>query len=111
MMSHLCVCVCTLIDFMCVCITQLLRSDIHCLFECYDRILSGCARRWDVYMYRRSRFGDLNAVRVREGPSGMTAGGGACSDGPSLACLRVEARFFCYVYLNDFTIVALVKIF
>ena len=46
-------------------------------------------------MYRRSRFGDLNTVRVCEGPDGMTAGGGACSDGPSLACLRVEARFFC----------------
>ena len=47
-------------------------------------------------MYRRGRFGDLNTVRVCEGPDGMTVGGGACSDGPSLACLRVEARFFCF---------------
>ena len=60
--------------------------------------------------YRRSRFGDLNTVRVFVGPDGMTAGGGSCSDGPSLACLRVEARFFYFCPLNDFTIAALVKI-
>ena len=46
------------------------------------------------------RLGDLKTVRVREGPSGMTAGGGACSDGPSLACLRVEAGFFSYIFSN-----------
>ena len=50
-------------------------------------------------------------MRVFVGPDGMTAGGGSCSDGPSLACLRVEARFFYFCPLNDFTIAALVKSF
>ena len=50
-------------------------------------------------------------MRVRGGLSGMTAGGGACSDGPSPACLRVEAGFFVIFRLIDFTIVALVKFF
>ena len=35
---------------MCVCDWQLPRSDIHFLFECYDPILSGCARRRDKHM-------------------------------------------------------------
>ena len=52
---------------------------------------------------RRSKY----CARVCGGPDGMTAGGGACSDGPSLACLRVEAFFFVVCPLKWIMIVAL----
>ena len=84
----MCVCVCV-----CVFQTMTSASEIHFPLN-FKRHRLGDEHN----MSRRGRVGDLNSVRVREGPEGMTAGGGACSDGPSLACLRVEARLFFVIF-------------